>query len=82
MDWTLALFGVNVIFGVIAWFMKNTISTIKEIQKTNVSKIEAIQNELTNVRITYVPKHELKELRDEIVTRFDRLEEYLHRNKT
>ena len=61
--------------------MKNTLNTIQEIQKTNVSKIEAIQNELTTVRITYVPKQDLKELRDEIVTRFDRLEEYLHRNR-
>ncbi len=71
----------GLILGIFQWLIKNWVKTLeKNISDLHTSQKE-IDKEVKVIKETYVPRADLREIKDEIVERLARIESFLMRNK-
>ncbi|MFN7883584.1 MAG: hypothetical protein ACK5PF_11310 [bacterium] len=71
----------GLILATFQWLIKNWVKTLeKNITDLHNSQKE-IDKEVKVIKETYVPRADLKDIKDEIVERLSRIESFLMRNK-
>ncbi len=70
MDWHLALSSVLTgVLGVLGWLFRNSLQRITDLEK-----------EIVEIRLTYVHKNDMRDFKDELFARLDRIEDKLNGN--
>jgi hypothetical protein len=68
MEYVAILLGtVQVLTGIVVWFMKTAYEDLKE-------KNKELENSITHVKDTYFKKEDFREFKDELWTRLDKME--------
>lgn len=83
MDWiipTVFFFGAAILAS-FQWLLKSWVDNLKESMTRMQHSQEEIDKEVKVIKETYVPKADLKDIKEEIINRLTRIENHLMGNK-
>ena len=72
---TILLWGVNILLGIVCYFLKSEHSDIKEATRATNIRCDSITNELQTVKDKYFKKEDFSEFKKELWARLDRMED-------
>ena len=71
------LFVFGVVVAIVQWFLNNWVANLeKSIDRLHESQ-EKIDSEIKSIKESYAPRADIKEIKDEIISRLARIENYL-----
>lgn len=78
-DWVIptALFIAASILAAFQWLLKSWVENLKESMQHLQKNQEEIDKEVKVIKETYVPKADLRDIKDEIISRLARIEDHL-----
>ena len=72
---TILLWGVNILLGIVCYFLKTEHNDIKEANRATNIRCDSITNELQTVKDKYFKKEDFSEFKKELWARLDRMED-------
>lgn len=73
--------GLLIIFGLISWGLRKWVQSVEDSVKALQKNQGELDNEVKHIKETYAPKADLKDIKDEIIDRLARIENFLLASK-